>query len=319
MQRVGRGGMGQEFHQLKLNLMSPFLNRAVREAWIKAKYIERKFVKPLAYLTSSEHRASREMMPFQKWSVRKLRRRPRSRDKSDSQSRGKTLTLLAVKEAHNSTSSEDGEGTSTEGVNFVGRCKPVDRNSESSEDSPNLDYRNKSTLYCKILNKTTNSNEDLKEDSPESSDKSSTSSNSDISNNQNLGDTVETKEETGDVLMFGCDLPKPTIDGCLELSSDQDSTAGEDEEFADEEDIENLHPEMLLYKAAAAHNLPVMSSALAAGADKLWTNVNDKGRSALHQAIISVSVDLSYFLDLFFHSPRICQVDKIFIILFRGL
>ena len=107
--------------------------------------------------------------------------------------------------------------------------------------------------------------------------------------NKDAGTEKQYKIES-DVLMFGCDLPKPTIDNSLELSSDQDSTAGEDEEFTDEEDIENLHPEMLLYKAAAAHNLPVMCAALAAGADKSWTNVNDRGRNALHQAIISVSI-----------------------------
>ncbi|KOX68128.1 Arf-GAP with coiled-coil, ANK repeat and PH domain-containing protein 2 [Melipona quadrifasciata] len=111
-----------------------------------------------------------------------------------------------------------------------------------------------------------------------------------------------------DVLMFGCDLPKPTIDNSLESSSDQDSTAGEDEQYTDEKDNENLHLEMLLYKAAAAHNLPVMCAALAAGADKLWTNVNDRGRNALHQAIISGSVMSCEYLIL--NGARInCQDD----------
>ncbi|XP_015514988.1 arf-GAP with coiled-coil, ANK repeat and PH domain-containing protein 2 isoform X1 [Neodiprion lecontei] len=294
----------------------PKCSGAVREAWIKAKYIERRFVKPLAYLKSQEYRTSREMMPFQKWSVRKLRRRPRSRDKTDGQRHAKETTLLSVEEKHHSTSSEDGEVTSIESVNYVGRCRKVaDRNSLSSEDSPNLDCRNQSTLYGKILPKSKIDLEpkEVEERSDENDFKISggeeTESNSlsisgadcnlkstlsDKSSNSSTSDMVneirEGKEEASDVLMFGCDLPKPTIEGCLELSSDQDSTAGEDEEFADEEDIENLHPEMLLYKAATAHNLPVMSAALASGADKLWTNVNDKGRSALHQAIISGSV-----------------------------
>lgn len=59
--------------------------------------------------------------------------------------------------------------------------------------------------------------------------------------------------------------------------------------IAAEEDISKLDPNLLLYKAAAAHNLPVMCEALALGADKFWTNVDDKGRSALHQAVLSVS------------------------------
>lgn len=60
--------------------------------------------------------------------------------------------------------------------------------------------------------------------------------------------------------------------------------------FSDEEDISKLHADLLLYKAAAAHNVPVMCEALALGADKLWINAEDNGRSAIHQAIFSGSV-----------------------------
>lgn len=45
---------------------------------------------------------------------------------------------------------------------------------------------------------------------------------------------------------------------------------------------------MLLYRAAAAHNLPVMCHAIATGADKNWKNPNDNGRTSLFQAILSV-------------------------------
>ena len=57
----------------------------------------------------------------------------------------------------------------------------------------------------------------------------------------------------------------------------------------DEEDISKLHPEALLYKAALAHNLPVMCEALALGADQQWKNSDDKLRCAIHQAVLSVS------------------------------
>lgn len=56
-----------------------------------------------------------------------------------------------------------------------------------------------------------------------------------------------------------------------------------------EEDISKLDPNLLLYKAAMAHNLPVMLKALAVGADKQWINTEDSGESPLHQAIRSVS------------------------------
>ncbi|KAK9295311.1 hypothetical protein QLX08_010342 [Tetragonisca angustula] len=307
---------------------TPKCNGNIREAWIRAKYVERKFVKPLSNIISSGQHASRDKMHFRKWSVRKLRRRPRSCDKIDSTSRNKITTLSSVKEGNRLTSSDDSKHTSIESLsNSVDKTKKIERNSLSSDDSTNMDLKNDSTLYGKILarprNDTNENNSktidndteanvenehnerlipEVKDDTIATSNsenslsiKSEVSSSTEISD---VKDTLENKDaETekqckveSDVLMFGCDLPKPTIDNSLELSSDQDSTAGEDEEFTDEEDIENLHPEMLLYKAAAAHNLPVMCAALAAGADKLWTNVNDRGRNALHQAIISGSV-----------------------------
>ncbi|XP_076180619.1 centaurin beta 1A [Ptiloglossa arizonensis] len=307
---------------------TPKCNGSIRETWIRAKYVDHKFVRPLSNMISSGQHTSRDKMHFRKWSVRKLRRRPRSCDKIDSTNRNKTTTLSSVTEGHHSTSSDDSKHTSIESLSSVDKAKKIERSSLSSDDSMNLDLKNDSTLYGKILtrprsdlqesnSKINNSNTESNIENerklriPEMKDntismsnsennillKSEVSLNAEISDDKDVLENkdVETEKKCSeklesDVLMFGCDLPKPTIDNSLELSSDQDSTAGEDEEFTDEEDIENLHPEMLLYKAAAAHNLPVMCAALAAGADKSWSNVNDRGRNALHQAIISGSV-----------------------------
>ncbi|XP_011880640.1 PREDICTED: arf-GAP with coiled-coil, ANK repeat and PH domain-containing protein 2 [Vollenhovia emeryi] len=321
---------------------TPKCNGNVREAWIKFKYVDRKFVKPLTDVIPAGHHASREQMRFRKWSVRKLRRRPRSCDKIDNSN--ETLSRLsAVKENHPSTSSDESKHTSIDSLNSVDKAKRTERNSISSDDSANVDLKNNSTLYGKILNRSQNDLNDANKyvksttttqgktkvasgeplakelnsieselksntltvnintfsvgESDDNSNRSASNKVKDDNENVSLGNKDSRSEkhcnekvESAAILMFGCDIPKPAIDNNLELSSDQDSTAGEDEEFTDEEDIENLHPEMLLYKAAAAHNLPVMCAALAAGADKLWSNVNDKSRSALHQAIISGSV-----------------------------
>ncbi|XP_033330197.2 centaurin beta 1A [Megalopta genalis] len=295
----------------------------VREAWIRAKYVDRKFVKPFSNMISSGLNSGHDKMHFRKWSVRKLRRRPRSCDKIGNME--KMATLSSVKEGQHSTSSDDSKHTSIESLSSVDKAKKVERSSLSSDDSMNLDLKNESTLHGKIMVrarseiretvKTVDSNTESsvenepKFDSSEAADNTiSNSENSlslksevsltaeisdvkDVIENKDVGTEKQcTKRIESDVLMFGCDLPKPSIDNSLELSSDQDSTVGEDEEFTDEEDIENLHPDMLLYKAAAAHNLPVMCAAFATGADKSWSNVNDKGRNALHQAIISGSV-----------------------------
>ncbi|XP_034945730.1 arf-GAP with coiled-coil, ANK repeat and PH domain-containing protein 2 [Chelonus insularis] len=283
---------------------TPKCSSNIRESWIKAKYVDRKFVKPLSNLTLPGHQSSREIMRFRKWSVRKLRRRPRSHDKFDASNRNRNWT----KEISNSINVNESLNSAEE------ICKSEE--SSMSSESGHVDLKNNSTLYGKILTTMQSQNENkqtkevdeisykpLNQDDSEITEEAKklclTRSISDTSDE--ICDTLEHKKILiesssddksleSDVLMFGCDLPKPFIESSLELSSDQDSTAGEEEEFADEEDIENLHADMLLYKAAAAHNLPVMCTALAAGADKMWCNVNDRGRTALHQAIISGSV-----------------------------
>lgn len=52
--------------------------------------------------------------------------------------------------------------------------------------------------------------------------------------------------------------------------------------------MSTLGPDMLLYRAALAHNLPVMCHAMAIGADKNWRNPNDNGRTCIFQAVCSV-------------------------------
>lgn len=54
------------------------------------------------------------------------------------------------------------------------------------------------------------------------------------------------------------------------------------------EDISKLHPDMLLYKATRARNLPVMLEAIALGANINWQNEEDEGRTPLIQAVQSV-------------------------------
>ncbi|XP_063228186.1 arf-GAP with coiled-coil, ANK repeat and PH domain-containing protein 2 isoform X2 [Bacillus rossius redtenbacheri] len=211
---------------------TPSCSGNIREAWIKAKYVERKFVKPLAVVQSDQSPPSpqdaRALRPtrlsFSKWSVRKLRRRPRSRDSRSSRHKGSPPAPAG----------EEGAPASSTFYLSDGVAAP---SPEAPESAPAED---------------------------------------------GLADP--------EVLVFGTSLATEPLEGPIEISSDQDSTGGEDEEFTGEEDIAKLHPDLLLYKAALAHNLPVMCEALALGADKLWVNVEDRARSPIHQAIISGSV-----------------------------
>ncbi|CAG9821937.1 unnamed protein product [Phaedon cochleariae] len=203
----------------------------IRETFIKSKYVDKKFVKCLPQFNKSSpsfNRNSRlSLMEVRKWSVRKVRRRPRSGDK-----REKKQPITAIAKA---TNIEDIPESLESSSSSSGAGRDEDTGSESSK-------RN-------------------------------------------------SLKKRSSVLLFGNDLDKQPIEGAIDLSSDQESTGGEEEnEIVGEEDIAKLQPNSLLYKAAAAHNLPVMCEALALGADKSWNNPDDKGRSPLHAAVISGSV-----------------------------
>lgn len=78
-----------------------------------------------------------------------------------------------------------------------------------------------------------------------------------------------------------------------ELNFESDSTDNDDDEMLEgifEEKPDDFNSDMLLYRAAAEHNLPVMSYALASGASKNWSNPNDLQRSPVHRAVLSVSI-----------------------------
>uniref|UniRef100_A0A8C2DTR2 Arf-GAP with coiled-coil, ANK repeat and PH domain-containing protein n=1 Tax=Cyprinus carpio TaxID=7962 RepID=A0A8C2DTR2_CYPCA len=62
-------------------------------------------------------------------------------------------------------------------------------------------------------------------------------------------------------------------------------------EASDPEDLRELDPGALLYKACQARNLPVMAEALAHGADVSSVNEEDEGKSPLIQAVIGVTCE----------------------------
>ena len=118
------------------------------------------------------------------------------------------------------------------------------------------------------------------------------------------------------ILVFGENINEHLPETPLFVSSDDDSVTSEDGKasfisifllsllsvifflnycfhrhlsLVAEEDISKLSPNLLLYRASGAHNLPVMCHAFASGADPNWINTEDQNRVALHQAVISVS------------------------------
>lgn len=98
--------------------------------------------------------------------------------------------------------------------------------------------------------------------------------------------------------LVGEDFTTTPLSACIEISSGEESTEGEDSSTVSEEDISKLSPSLLLYKASAAHNIPVMLQAIALGAEKLWINPEQDGMTHLHQAINSGSVMACEYLFL---------------------
>lgn len=82
-----------------------------------------------------------------------------------------------------------------------------------------------------------------------------------------------------------------TLSSECEVSEDSSGEAEleAEPETSDLEDLRDLHPGALLYKASKARNLPVMAAALAHGADVNLVNEEDEGKTPLIQAVIGVS------------------------------
>lgn len=207
-------------------------SRNIREAWIKAKYVKKLFVKPLPCADSSiidenkqESNKIVRNIP-QRWSVRKVHRRRRT----VSASKKKDNQEDSIKEIH----------------------------SDNFEEN-SLEILNKQSESVDIINKKNN----------QYSDK-----NNDFENKEN----VLIFGETEDIIHSNLDFD----------SADESPTLDEVEETL--EDISKLNPDLLLYRAATAHNLPVMCEAFAHGANPNWKNKEENGKYPLHQAIQSGSI-----------------------------
>ena len=106
-----------------------------------------------------------------------------------------------------------------------------------------------------------------------------------------------------EVCLFGGSLGKHHV-ASVELDSDKESSDGEGgEEFVwtpPQDRLDQLTPDMLLFRASRAHNLPVMLQALALGADTEWQcgHVGEGRRTAMHQSVLSGSVMATEFLIL---------------------
>lgn len=82
--------------------------------------------------------------------------------------------------------------------------------------------------------------------------------------------------------------PTPLSLSECEVSEESSGEAEIEQEASDLEDLRELHPGLLVYKAARARNLPLMAEALAHGAEVNWVNDEDENKTPLVQAVMGV-------------------------------
>ncbi|XP_055486925.1 arf-GAP with coiled-coil, ANK repeat and PH domain-containing protein 1 [Leucoraja erinacea] len=87
--------------------------------------------------------------------------------------------------------------------------------------------------------------------------------------------------------------PKPFLRSRGKDMNDKGPSADEGKSC---EELRDLHPGALLYRAAALQNLPVMADALAHGADVNWVNTADENKTPLIQAVTPGSLVACEFL-----------------------
>lgn len=74
-----------------------------------------------------------------------------------------------------------------------------------------------------------------------------------------------------------------------DVSGARESGFGDGDEFTTSwEDMSKLDPNLLLYKASGARNLPVMLEALSNRADPNWVNMEDEGKTPIMRAVQTV-------------------------------
>ncbi|XP_036601255.1 arf-GAP with coiled-coil, ANK repeat and PH domain-containing protein 3 isoform X1 [Trichosurus vulpecula] len=111
-----------------------------------------------------------------------------------------------------------------------------------------------------------------------------------LSSDSGLGGSTD---GSSDILVFGS-----VVDSVMEEEGEvsEDSSAEGDRETWDLEDSRELHPGLLAYRAARARNLPVLAEALAHGAEVNWVNEEDESKTPLIQAVMGGSLIICEFL-----------------------
>ncbi|CAG5128146.1 unnamed protein product, partial [Candidula unifasciata] len=238
---------------------TPDCSRVAREAWIRAKYVQKAFIKKLPGINKANCQ--------RKWSVRKKFKHSPARKLKKDQTEDisiKSVDSSSVKkdDASSVSDSEDLTSGLMEAVLSVSKAAPVENNSTSS----------------------------------------------------GMGSLSDVNAAAAEGIVFGSESPLTDVKGLnksfdLESSDDScqdydddvsgagESGFGDGDEFTTSwEDMNKLDPNLLLYKASGARNLPVMLEALSNRADPNWVNMEDEGKTPIMRAVQTGSLAACEFL-----------------------
>ncbi|XP_012821392.1 arf-GAP with coiled-coil, ANK repeat and PH domain-containing protein 3 isoform X3 [Xenopus tropicalis] len=221
-------------------------SRQDKEIWIKAKYVEKKFLKRLGAVEVENDRKP------QRWSVKKC---------------------------HRNNSTTKVPSTRRKYRHEMGSASPAMLSSAATLERK---FR-RDSLFC-----------------PDELDSlfsyfdtgSGPRSPAGLSSDSGLGGSTD---GSNDILVFGAVVDSVTEEEC-EVSEDSSGEVETEQEPSDPEDLRELHPGLLMFRASRTRNLPVMAEALANGANVNWVNDEDESKTPLIQAVIGGSLIACEFL-----------------------
>ncbi|XP_029973814.1 arf-GAP with coiled-coil, ANK repeat and PH domain-containing protein 3 isoform X1 [Salarias fasciatus] len=251
----------------------PSSSRQEKEAWIKAKYVEKKFLKKLG---TTEILINGERKSGRRWSVKKCRRH------------NSATTVPKTRRRYRQDPGSTSPSTLSSGTTPILPCLSA---SWRRLTFSHIKFRFWFTAAAKFRRESLFCPDEL--DSLFSYFDTGSGPRS-LSSDSGLGGSTD---GSTDILVFGSVVDSVTEEEC-EVSEDSSGEAEleAEPETSDPEDLRDLHPGALLYKASKARNLPVMAEALAHGADVNSVNEDDEGKTPLIQAVIGGSLIACEFL-----------------------
>ncbi|XP_037236811.1 arf-GAP with coiled-coil, ANK repeat and PH domain-containing protein 3 isoform X3 [Falco biarmicus] len=254
MCELGNSTMNQIYEaqceELGLKKPTAGSSRQDKEAWIKVKYVEKKFLKKLP---NGEALTENERKP-RRWCVKKCQR-------------------------HNSTTKAPTARRKYR--HEAGNASPAMLSSAATLERK---FR-RDSLFCPDELDSLFSYFDTGAGSGPRSPAG-------LSSDSGLGGSTD---GSTDILVFGSVVDSVTEEEC-EVSEESSGEAEIEQEASDLEDLRELHPGLLMYKAAHARNLPLMAEALAHGAEINWVNDEDENKTPLIQAVMGGSLITCEFL-----------------------